>query len=79
MREFEIKRTIEVIPNFVNSYIYKRSDVPCLREKWAPNGEPKLMHLSNIRPVKANHRCGGTQRWCARKFPAKLVMIGEGP
>src|SRR2546425_9450030 len=49
---FDIKRPIEVIPNFVNCDIYCRKDDPALRARWAPNGEPILMHLSNFRPVK---------------------------
>src|SRR5208337_5005861 len=52
LKEFEIKRPIEVIPNFVNCDLYKRSDDAAARAQWAPNGEPILMHLSNFRPVK---------------------------
>ena len=50
--EFDIKRPIEVIPNFVNCDLYCRRDNPRLRAQWAPDGEPILMHLSNFRPVK---------------------------
>ena len=50
--EFNIKRPIEVIPNFVNCDLYQRSNDLELRAKWAPDGEPILMHLSNFRPVK---------------------------
>ena len=52
IEEFDIKRPIEVIPNFVNCDLYRRKDDPALRAEWAPNGEPILMHLSNFRPVK---------------------------
>ena len=52
LHEFEIKRPIEVIPNFVNCDLYKRSEDQSARARWAPNGEPILMHLSNFRPVK---------------------------
>src|ERR1700681_1042770 len=50
VKEFEITRPIEVIPNFVNCDLYKRSDDAALRAQWAPNGELILMHLSNFRP-----------------------------
>ncbi|HXA57172.1 MAG TPA: N-acetyl-alpha-D-glucosaminyl L-malate synthase BshA, partial [Candidatus Acidoferrum sp.] len=51
LREFDIKRPIEVIPNFVNCDLYCRTDNLTLRTQWAPDGEPILMHLSNFRPV----------------------------
>jgi N-acetyl-alpha-D-glucosaminyl L-malate synthase BshA len=40
VKEFEIKNPIEVIPNFVNCDLYKRSEDMDLRAQWAPNGEP---------------------------------------
>src|SRR3984957_401285 len=52
LTEFEIKRPVEVIPNFVNCELYQRSPDGAGRARWAPNGEPILMHLSNFRPVK---------------------------
>ena len=52
LEEFDIKRPIEVIPNFVNCDLYRRKENPALRAQWAPDGEPILMHLSNFRPVK---------------------------
>src|SRR5579872_2596050 len=52
LEEFDIKRPIEVIPNFVNCDLYCRKPDSELRAEWAPDGEPILMHLSNFRPVK---------------------------
>src|SRR6202051_4864556 len=52
VREFEIKRPIEVIPNFVNCDLYMRCADQSARKQWAKNDEPILMHLSNFRPVK---------------------------
>src|SRR5712672_956264 len=79
VREFDIKRPIEVIPNFVNCDLYTRQPNPTQRAKWAPAGEPILMHLSNFRPVK---RITDTVEIFAQvraKMPAKLVLIGDGP
>src|SRR5258708_10936526 len=79
VREFDIKRPIEVIPNFVNCDLYTRQPSPAQRAKWAPAGEPILMHLSNFRPVK---RITDTIEIFAQvraKMPAKLVLIGDGP
>jgi N-acetyl-alpha-D-glucosaminyl L-malate synthase BshA len=79
VREFEIKRPIEVIPNFVNCDLYQRGDDAGLRAKWAPNGEPILMHLSNFRPVKRITDAVEIFALVREKIPAKLVMIGDGP
>lgn len=80
LKEFDIKRPIDVIPNFVNCDLYSRAAADKnLRAKWAPNGEPILMHLSNFRPVK---RVPDTVEIFAQvraKMPAKLVLIGDGP
>ena len=79
LREFEIKRPIEVIPNFVNCDLYKRSDDARDRAKWAPGGEPILMHLSNFRPVKRITDVIEIFALVREQIPAKLVMIGDGP
>src|SRR5258708_26591600 len=52
IKEFDIKRPIEVIPNFVNCDLYNRTADKGIASQWAPNGQPILMHLSNFRPVK---------------------------
>ena len=79
LKEFEIKRPIEVIPNFVNCDLYQRSSDATARAKWAPNGEPILMHLSNFRPVKRVTDVVEIFAQVRRKIPAKLVMMGDGP
>lgn len=77
--EFEIKRSIEVIPNFVNCDLYCRSKNPADPRQWAPNGEPILMHLSNFRPVKRVTDVVEIFALVREKMPAKLVFIGDGP
>jgi N-acetyl-alpha-D-glucosaminyl L-malate synthase BshA len=79
IEEFDIKRPIQVIPNFVNCDIYCRKDDPGLRAQWAPNGEPIVMHLSNFRPVKRVTDVVEIFDLVRRKMPAKLVLIGDGP
>jgi L-malate glycosyltransferase len=79
VKEFDIKRPIEVIPNFVNCDLYCRKPDPKLRAEWAPNGEPILMHLSNFRPVKRILDAIEIFALVRAKMPAKLVMIGDGP
>jgi len=79
LKEFDIKRPIDVIPNFVNCDLYSRKPAPGLRETWAPNGEPILMHLSNFRPVKRLTDAVEIFALVRAKMPAKLVLIGDGP
>jgi len=79
LKEFEIKRPIEVIPNFVNCDLYKKSEDDAARARWAPEGEPILMHLSNFRPVKRLTDVIEIFALVREKIPAKLVLIGDGP
>jgi N-acetyl-alpha-D-glucosaminyl L-malate synthase BshA len=79
VKQFDIKRPIEVIPNFVNCDLYRRQPDAALRATWAPNGEPILMHLSNFRPVKRILDAIEIFALVREKMPAKLVMIGDGP
>src|SRR2546425_10981018 len=39
LKDFDIKRPIEVIPNFVNCDLYNRIPDKGLRATWAPGGE----------------------------------------
>ncbi len=79
IREFEIQRPIQVIPNFVNCDLYSRSGDGALRARVAPDGEPVLMHLSNFRPVKRSTDAVEIFALVRERMPAKLVMIGDGP
>ncbi len=79
VREFEIQRPIEVIPNFVNCELYKRSEDAARRACWAPDGEAILMHLSNFRPVKRVTDVVEIFALARERIPAKLVMMGDGP
>src|SRR6202034_1814992 len=70
---------IEVIPNFVNCDLYRRTPDEGMRVEWAPNGEPILMHLSNFRPVKRVTDVVEIFATVREKMRAKLVLIGDGP
>lgn len=79
LKEFDIKRPIEVIPNFVNCDLYTREANGKFRAQVAPGGEPILMHLSNFRPVKRVTDAVEIFALVRAKMPAKLVLIGDGP
>jgi len=79
IHDFEIKHPIEVIPNFVNCDLYMRCKDQSARQRWAKNGEPILMHLSNFRPVKRVCDVIEIFALVREKIPAKLVLMGDGP
>ncbi len=79
VKVFNIQRPIEVIPDFVNCDVYKRSEDASFRARFAPSGEPIFMHLSNFRPVKRPVDTVEIFALVRAKMPAKLVMIGDGP
>ena len=68
-----------MIPNFVNCDLYKKSQDATARARWAPGGEPIVMHLSNFRPVKRLTDVVEIFALIREKIPAKLVLIGDGP
>ncbi len=79
VEEFDIRREIRVIPNFVRVARPAQPGDSCSRESFAPGGEKILMHASNFRPVK---RIGDVVRIFARvreQIPAKLLLVGDGP
>ena len=79
IEEFDIRREIRVIPNFVDIVRPSENRDLCSRDALAPKGEKILMHASNFRPVK---RIADVVRIFAlvrERIPAKLVLIGDGP
>lgn len=76
---YEINKEIEVIPNFIDTEVFKPQSDSCLKQKLAPNGEKLLVHTSNFRPVK---RVTDTIRMLKEiedKIAVKLVLVGDGP
>ena len=71
---------IEVIPNFICPYHYKRLPASPLRGELAPQGEKLLVHVSNFRAVKRPVDCVEILAKVKQKGgKAKLIMIGDGP
>jgi len=69
---FGIQNEIRVIHNFVNTEIYQ----PMANR---PNGEKRLMHISNFRPVKRVEDCIRILELVLKRTPAHLYMVGDGP
>jgi L-malate glycosyltransferase len=76
---YDIDKNIEVIPNFVDTNLFKPNGHTGFRQHIAPNGERILVHISNFRQVK---RVPDTIRMFERvvkEIPSKLVLVGDGP
>jgi len=77
--QFDIRRPIEVVPNFVDTDIYTCRHVECPMKRFVNAGEKVVLHVSNFRAVK---RVGDVVRAFARirkKVRARLLLVGEGP
>jgi N-acetyl-alpha-D-glucosaminyl L-malate synthase BshA len=78
--DFGIDRsTIDVIPNFIDTELFRRDRDPCYRDMLAPDGEKILMHVSNFRPVKRVVDVIEVFHRVASEVPTRLVMVGDGP
>ncbi len=76
---FPLKRDIRVIPNFIRLDRYAGKADAALRERFAPNGEKLLVHVSNFRPVKRVEDVVRVLLHVREKMPARLLLIGDGP
>jgi len=79
LKEFDIQRPIEMIPNFVNCDVFQPAKDNSRREEFAPGNEKVLVHLSNFRPVKRVPDVIEIFALVRKEIPAKLLMIGDGP
>jgi N-acetyl-alpha-D-glucosaminyl L-malate synthase BshA len=77
--EFQIRRPISVVPNFVNCDVYSRSTDPRQRERYASSDEGILIHISNFRPVKRLDDVIAIFSQVRSRCRAKLLMVGDGP
>lgn len=69
---FAVTRPIQTIHNFVNSELYRPA------EKKRP-GPPRLIHISNFRPVKRVVDCIRIFAKVRKSVDAELWMVGDGP
>ena len=80
VRDFDVPRDrIEVVPNFVDTDVWRPGKEPCHRSSLAPAGEKIVMHISNFRPVKRVEDVVEVFARIAKKVDARLVFVGDGP
>jgi N-acetyl-alpha-D-glucosaminyl L-malate synthase BshA len=77
---FKINREIEVVPNFIRISDYTLENNQKYKERYAPNGELLVTHISNFRKVKRVHDVLDVFRKLLEKgVNAKLILVGDGP
>lgn len=80
VRDFDVPQDrIRVIPNFVDTDLFRRGGEPCHRKVFAPGGEKIVMHVSNFRAVKRVADVVSIFAGVRRSIPARLVLVGDGP
>ena len=77
--QFEIKKDIKVIPNFIDINKYMVQQDLCLHENPIPVKEFIISHVSNFRPVKNIANVIKIFYNIQKELKAQLIMIGEGP
>lgn len=76
---FDIRRDIEVIPNFIDLERFKKQKKEHFKMAICPNGEKLLVHTSNFRKVKRVEDVIRVFYEIRKKIPAKLLLVGDGP
>ena len=76
---FDIKKKIDVIPNFIDIEAIASKDKPCKRSLLAEKEEKIITHISNFRPLKRIIDVIDIFKGINLKISSKLMMVGEGP
>jgi len=80
VRDFSVPASrIQVVPNFVDTQVYRPGLEPCHRATLAPDGEKIVMHISNFRAVKRVEDVVEVFARILDKIPSRLVLVGDGP
>jgi len=79
LSSFNIKKEIQVIPNFIDSNLYKYEMDEVLRRNFASNDEKIIIHISNFRKVKRVQDVLKVFAKIKELIPSKLLLIGDGP
>jgi N-acetyl-alpha-D-glucosaminyl L-malate synthase BshA len=82
LSNYNIDKDIEVIPNFIDTVKYNRSNASkqaCTRKNYAPDDAKILIHTSNFRPVKRVQDVIKIFSKVREKIPAILILVGDGP
>ena len=76
---FNIQKEIQVVPNFIDSNLYKYKIDEELRRSFVSKEEKLIIHISNFRKVKRVQDVLKVFAKIREKIPSKLLLIGDGP
>ena len=76
---FEIKKEIDVIPNFICFNEYQLPNNDKYKKRFAPNNEFIITHVSNFRKVKRIEDVVKTFELMSNQLSCKLILAGDGP
>lgn len=80
LRLFNIKKEINVIPNFIKISKYQHQvHTDCKRSLMADDSERIVTHISNFRKVKRIDNVVKVFNKIQSQIPSKLIMVGDGP
>lgn len=79
LRLFDIKKKINVIPNFIDLKGVSDAFTDCQRDLMANDDERIITHISNFREVKRIPDVIKIFYQIQEHIPSKLIMVGEGP
>jgi len=76
---YYIDKNIEVIPNFIDTELFKPMEACIFRKHIARDGEKVLVHTSNFRQVKRVTDTIKILERVIKEVPTKLLLVGDGP
>ncbi|MGM0546929.1 MAG: N-acetyl-alpha-D-glucosaminyl L-malate synthase BshA [Bacteroidota bacterium] len=77
---FDIKKDIEVIPNFIDLDRFQKSNQSHFKKAICPNDEKVVVHVSNFREVKRVPEVVSVfAKIIEHNIGAKLLLVGDGP
>jgi len=76
---FDIRKHIEVIPNFIPIEISTPINRNELRQRFAGPDEKIITHISNFRPLKRISDIVPIAERVLKKHKIKVLMVGDGP
>lgn len=77
---FDIHKEIKVIPNFIDTDRFRRSNKGDFKKSVNPKGEKLITHVSNFREVKRVPDVVEAFSYVLKSgVEAKLLMVGDGP
>ncbi len=79
LEQFEVKKEIQVIPNFIDFSKHTHHSEECERTLIASDNERIITHISNFRKVKRVKDVVNVFNRIQTQVNAKLIMVGDGP